>query len=421
MFVDTARISITAGNGGNGAVSFHREKYVAAGGPDGGDGADGGNVIFVADKSLSTLMDMRYKKKYKAQNGAEGGGAKCSGKKGEDIIVRLPCGTLIKDAESGRIIADLTQDGQSFIAARGGRGGWGNAHFANPVRQAPRFAKPGTRGEIKEIILELKLLADVGLVGFPNVGKSTLLSVVSSARPKIANYHFTTIEPNLGVVEIDKGASFVLADIPGLIEGAHTGVGLGHSFLRHIERTRLLIHVVDVSGSEGRDPLQDFETIHHELENYGSKLAGFPQIIAANKTDLCASSESYNEFVEEMKRRGYPVFEISAATSLGVRELMQYAFARLQEIPVAVTEVEEEFVQKENVPPFTVRRENEKFIVEGPYIQYLIDSTNFGDTESLQFFQDSLRRKGIVQALEDAGVKEGNTVSLYDIEFDFVY
>ena len=422
MLVDIAKITIEAGNGGNGAVSFHREKYVAAGGPDGGDGGNGGNVVFVADKTLATLMDFRYKKKYKAENGTQGSGARCNGKNGSDIIIKVPCGTIIRNINTDRIIADLTADGDSFIAARGGRGGWGNSHFANPTRQVPKFAKPGLKGEFKEIQLELKLIADVGLIGFPNVGKSTLLSVISAARPKIANYHFTTLEPNLGVVSISPENSFVVADIPGLIEGASDGIGLGHDFLRHVERTRMLIHVVDVSGIEGRNPIEDFDKINEELEKYSGVLAGKMQVVAANKTDLGMYPELLEEFKAEMKKRGITVFEISAAANRGVKELINYTYTKLQEIPKEeFCEVVEDVVETYSDELFNVRVEDGEFYVEGGYISYLVDSTNFDDYESVNHFQDALRRKGVIEALEKEGVKEGDIVHLYEIEFEFVY
>jgi len=422
MLVDIAKITIEAGNGGNGAVSFHREKYVAAGGPDGGDGGNGGNVVFVADKTLATLMDFRYKKKYKAENGTQGAGARCNGKNGADIIIKVPCGTIIRNINTDRIIADLTADGDSFIAARGGRGGWGNSHFATPTRQVPKFAKPGLKGEFKEIQLELKLIADVGLIGFPNVGKSTLLSVISAARPKIANYHFTTLEPNLGVVSISPENSFVVADIPGLIEGASEGIGLGHDFLRHVERTRMLIHVVDVSGIEGRNPIEDFDKINSELEKYSGVLAGKLQVVAANKTDLGMYPELLDEFKAEMEKRGITVFEISAATNRGVKELINYTYQKLCEIPrEEFCEVVEDVAQTYSDELFTVKVEDGEYYVEGGYISYLIDSTNFDDYESVNHFQDALRRKGVIEALEKEGVKEGDIVHLYEIEFEFVY
>lgn len=422
MFVDTAKIHIKAGNGGNGLVSFHREKYVAAGGPDGGDGGRGGNVVFVADHTLSTLMDFRYKKKYAAQNGVDGGAAKCSGRHGEDIVIKVPLGTMIKDAQTGSLLADLTDNDQSYIAARGGNGGFGNQHFATPTRQVPRFAKPGLIGEEREVILELKLIADVGLLGFPNVGKSTLLSSVSEARPKIANYHFTTLEPNLGVVDLGDEGSFVLADIPGLIEGAHTGIGLGHEFLRHIERTRLLIHVVDVSGIEGRNPIEDFDTINAELQQYSPTLAKKIQIVAANKIDLGMNLELKEAFIKEMESRGLEVVEISAATQKGVRELMQKASQKLKLLPKEEVNIITPIDAKEHIEeePFTIRVDDKTFIVEGGYIAHLVRSVNFEDSESMQFFQMSLKKKGVFDKLELMGINEGDTVKMYDLEFEYI-
>ncbi len=423
MFVDKAKISIKAGNGGNGCVSFRREKYVPAGGPDGGDGGRGGNIIFVVDSGMSTLMDFRYKKKYKAQNGEDGRATKSSGRDAEDTIIKVPPGTIIKDIETDLIIADMVETDQTFIVAKGGKGGWGNQHFATPTRQAPKFAKSGEPGEEREIILELKLLADVGLIGFPNVGKSTLLSVVSEARPKIANYHFTTLEPNLGVVNLGQGSSFVLADIPGLIEGAHSGVGLGHQFLRHVERTRLFIHVVDVSGIEGRDPVADFDAVNKELKEYNASLLERPQIIAANKMDLPGAEEQYEIFKNIIEERGYKVFGISAATNKGVKELMHYASSQVKALPLPVTHVAEEdeiklYTMQEEVP-FTIHNENGVYNVEGKWVQKIIGSTNFEDTESLQYFQRALKNKGVIEELENMGIKEGDTVRIYDIEFDY--
>ncbi len=422
MLADIAKITIEAGNGGNGAVSFHREKYVAAGGPDGGDGGNGGDVVFVADRTLATLMDFRYKRKYKAENGTGGGGGRCNGKNGADIIIKVPCGTIIRNINTEKIIADLTADGDRFVAAKGGRGGWGNMHFATPTRQVPKFAKPGLKGEFKEIQLELKLIADVGLIGFPNVGKSTLLSVVSAAKPKIANYHFTTLEPNLGVVSISRENSFVIADIPGLIEGASDGIGLGHDFLRHVERTRMLIHVVDVSGIEGRNPIEDFDKINEELEKYSKVLAGKVQVVAANKTDLGMNPSLREEFKAEIEKRGYKLFEISAATRKGVQELMNYTYTTLQSIPKEdVCVVEEDIDLTYAQADFEIHVEDGVYCVEGGYVSYLIDATNFDDYESVNHFQDALRRKGIIEALEKEGIKEGDIVRLYDIEFEFVY
>ncbi len=421
MLVDVAEIQIQSGNGGNGLVSFRREKYVAAGGPDGGDGGRGGDVIFLADARLLTLMDFRYKREYKAQNGGDGRGAKCTGASGENMVIRVPVGTLIKDAETDRAIADLNEDGASFVAARGGNGGWGNVHFATPTRQVPKFAKPGQRGVSRRIKLELKLLADVGLVGFPNVGKSTLLSVVSSARPKIANYHFTTLEPNLGVISIGEGKSFVMADIPGIIEGASQGVGLGHDFLKHVERTRLLLHLVDVSGIEGRNPLEDFDTICEEMRLYNPELAEKPQIVVANKTDIITDPEAYEAFKKEIENRDLMLFEISAATQKGTRELVSFAYGCLQELPIPEQTVYEDTMAVEEFDDsFTVTVEDDIYYVEGGRAAYIVVHTNFSDYESLQFFQRCLRDSGIIDALEKAGINEGDTVRMGELEFDFV-
>lgn len=421
MFVDTAKFLVESGSGGNGAVSFHREKYVAAGGPDGGDGGNGGNIVFVADSSLATLMDLKYRKKYKAADGENGKAANCRGKNAEDTLIRVPCGTIIKDVKHGKIIADLTEDGQRFIAARGGNGGFGNKRFATPTRQTPKFAKAGMKGVQREVQLELKLIADVGLLGFPNVGKSTLISSVSKAAPKIANYHFTTLQPNLGVVKLDDERSFVMADIPGIIEGASEGVGLGHDFLRHVERTRLLIHVVDASGVEGRDALEDFETINAELGRYSTVLAEKKQIIAANKIDLGMNLEQKDAFVQEMKQRGYQVFEISAATGQGVRELMEVAYRLLQTIPKEeIHQVEEIEEEVQEGPQFTVSRQDGVFLVEGEYIERLVMSTNFDDHESFGYFQNMLRKIGVIDELERQGVQEGDMVQLYEIEFEYM-
>lgn len=422
MFVDRAKIMVKAGKGGDGSMSFHREKYVASGGPDGGDGGHGGNVVFVADNQLSTLLDFKYKKKYNAENGGDGTAGKCRGKNGKDLTIKVPVGTVIKF--NGRVVADMKTKEDTFVAAKGGIGGWGNVHFATATRQAPKFAKVGTYGDERELELELKLLADVGLLGFPNVGKSTLLSTISAAKPKIANYHFTTLIPNLGVVSAGEGESFVVADIPGLIEGASEGAGLGHDFLRHVERTRLLIHVVDVSGIEGRNPIDDFDLINKELEAYNPELSQRPQIVAANKTDIITDPEMYKAFLDEMEAREIKVFEISAATKTGVRELMAYTASMLKEIPIPELEVEsidhvDYTYQAEE--EFTVRRENELFVVEGPYVTKLINSINFEDYESLGYFQTMLRKKGIISALEKAGIQENQIVRMEDIEFEFVF
>ena len=424
MFIDTAQLEIKAGNGGNGCVSFRREKYVAAGGPDGGDGGRGGDVVFEVDPRLTTLMDLRYKKKYAAQRGGDGTAKKCYGRDGEDLIIKVPEGTVIRDETTGLVIADMSGECIRFVAAKGGKGGWGNQHFATPTRQAPAFAKAGLPGGERTVVLELKLLADVGLLGFPNVGKSTLLSVVSDAKPKIANYHFTTIVPNLGVVKHDD-ASFVIADIPGIIEGAHEGVGLGHEFLRHVERTRLLIHVVDVSGSEGRNPVEDFDTINSELERYSKLLADKPQIIAANKTDLLFDRAPFEEFKAEMEGRGYTVFEMSAATRKGTQELMAYAAEQLSKIPVPkLYDIEDAapaaFDSSEKLTYEVELIEDGFYEVTGTLVYKIMASTNFSDNESVAFFQRSLRSTGIIDSLLAAGINEGDTVKMLDFEFDFV-
>lgn len=421
MFIDKARISVRAGDGGNGAVSFHREKYVAAGGPDGGDGGKGGDIIFVADNNLNTLIDYKYKKNYVAQNGAPGAGKRCTGKSGENLVLRMPKGTLVKDAQTGRIIADISGD-EPVVIARGGRGGWGNAHFATPTRQIPRFAKAGVQGEALDLVLELKLLADVGLVGFPNVGKSTLISAVSNAKPEIANYHFTTLVPVLGVVRVSEGNSFVMADIPGLIEGASEGVGLGHEFLRHVERCRLIVHIVDVSGFEGRDPKEDFEKINYELANFDAELAKRPQIVVANKCDL-ATEEQIASFSSYIASKGYPIFAISAAAHKGVEELKYAIAARLQDLPPIKTYEAEYVPEPEHEPGYTfdIRIENGVYMVENaPWLVRILNSCNMDDYESLQYFQRMLVEKDIIDRLVEMGVKEGDTINIDGFEFDYV-
>ena len=419
MFADIARITVKAGNGGNGLVSFHREKYVPDGGPDGGDGGRGGNIVFKADKTLTTLVDFAHKKVFTARNGEDGRARRSFGKKGEDLYIYVPVGTVIRDAKSGRVMKDMSENEEEFIAAYGGNGGWGNVHFASATRQTPKFAKDGLKGQERELILELKLIADVGLAGFPNVGKSTLLSAVSAARPKIANYHFTTLEPNLGVVKMGEGKSFVMADIPGLIEGAHEGVGLGHEFLRHIERTRLIVHIVDVSGIEGRNPIEDFEKINEELSLYSQSLAQRPQIVAANKTDIITDVSLLEEFRKYIADKGIKLFEISAAAHKGTKELINYVSAMLDTLePVEIYEadfVEEDFSEE----PFEVRKEGDTYVVEGPYVEKLLRHSNFEDAESMQYFQIALRRKGIIEALENAGCGEGDPVRMYELEFDY--
>ena len=421
-FIDKARITVKAGNGGNGVISFHREKYVAAGGPDGGDGGRGGSVILQVDDNLSTLMDFRYKRKYAAPSGMDGQGARKSGRDGQDLIIKVPRGTLVRDAESGEIMQDMS-GGEPFVLCRGGRGGWGNAHFATPTRQVPRFAKGGLPGESHDVVLELKLLADVGLVGFPNVGKSTLLSVVTRAQPKIANYHFTTLSPNLGVVYAGEGRSFVLADIPGIIEGASEGAGLGHDFLRHIDRCRLLIHVVDVSGSEGRDPVEDLDAINAELSRYNADLEKRPQIIAANKSDILDDPEKLERLRRRAAELGCPLFPISAAAHQGVDQLMNKVGEMLSILP-PIAVYEPEYVPKPPVidysQPLDVQRlDDGTWVVDGPWLQRLMSSVNLNDYESRMYFDKTLRESGLYQRLEEMGIQDGDTVSLYDFEFEY--
>lgn len=422
MFVDIAKISIKAGDGGDGAVSFHREKYVAAGGPDGGDGGRGGNIVFVADDNLSTLADFRYKRKYTAAKGENGRSGRCYGKKAEDLVIRVPRGTVVKEQESGRVLADISGN-EPVVVARGGKGGWGNIHFATPTRQVPRFAKPGLPGEAFEVQLELKLLADVGLVGYPNVGKSTLVSVVSEAKPVIANYHFTTITPVLGVVRMGEEASFVMADIPGLIEGAGDGAGLGHQFLRHVERCRMLVHIVDVSGSEGRDPKQDFLTINEELKKFNPELAKRPMIVAGNKCDLTDDEtvEDFQKYVEDM---GYTFFPIMAAISYGVEPLLKKVWEMLSKLPpISRFEAEPAPVAESTSlgkREVKITRHEDVFFVEGEWLLPILRTINMDDYESLQYFERVLVSSGVIEALRKAGIEEGDTVSIYDMEFEFV-
>lgn len=424
MFVDQAKIKIKAGNGGDGAVSFHREKYVAAGGPDGGDGGQGGNVVFVVDDGMSSLIDFRYKRKYVAENGENGGAKRCTGKSAEDLVIKVPRGTVIREAETGRIMADMSDD-EPHILAHGGRGGKGNQHFATSTRQIPRFAKPGFPGESFEVSLELKLLADVGLVGFPNVGKSTLISVVSAAKPKIANYHFTTLTPVLGVVKLDAERSFVMADIPGLIEGASEGVGLGHEFLRHVERCRLILHVLDVSGVEGRDPIEDFEKINLELANFSEQLSECPQIVAANKSDM-ATQEQIERLRAYIEDKGLQFFTISAATTMGTKELMDAVGEKLSTLPpVKVFEAQpisqEEWIQRvSNRNEFEIEIEDGVYYVDAVWLEPILRTVNMDDYSSLQYFQRVLRSSGIIDKLEEMGIEEGDTVNIYGFAFDFV-
>ena len=422
QFIDTARITVRAGSGGNGAVAFHREKYVAAGGPDGGDGGRGGNIVLRVDSHMSTLMDFRYKRKYVAENGQDGSGKRCSGKDGQPLVIRVPRGTVVRDAETREIICDMSGD-EDFILAKVGNGGWGNKHFATPTRQVPRFAKAGLPGQSREVILELKLLADVGLVGFPNVGKSTLLSVVTRAQPKIANYHFTTLSPNLGVVPMEEGQSFVLADIPGIIEGASEGAGLGHDFLRHIDRCRLLIHVVDVSGSEGRDPVADFDAICAELERWSPELASRPMLVAANKVDIMEDPELLDRLRTHVAERGCPLYEMSAATHQGTQELMYAAAAELAKLPPILV-YEPTYVERPpeidtSAPLDIVRDDDGTWLVDGPWLRQLMANVNFNDYESRNWFDKRLREAGVFQQLEDMGIKDGDPICLYNLEFEY--
>ena len=424
MFIDKARIFVKAGNGGNGAVSFRREKYVPAGGPDGGDGGRGANIIMVADTGLRTLMDFKYKKKYSAQHGEDGSKKKRAGKNGEDLILSVPEGTVIRDEKTGLIIADLKKAGDQAVVARGGYGGKGNQHFANAVRQAPAFAKSGTDGQERWITLELKMIADVGLLGFPNVGKYTFLSVVTSAKPKIANYHFTTLTPNLGVVQTRHGDSFVIADIPGIIEGAADGVGLGHDFLRHVERTKVLVHIVDISGIEGRDPIDDFEKINEELRLYNERLSTRPQLVVDNKSDLLFDESIYENFKKTMEEKGYEVFKMSAATRDGVDQVIDRVSQLLNEVE------EVELVSQEEMyrPELDVDEdgglkvqvdENGIYVVTGRELRRIMYSVNFDDMESLQFFQAQMEAKGVFDMLREAGIEDGDTVKIYELEFEF--
>lgn len=423
MFIDVAKIKIISGKGGDGKVGWHREKYVAAGGPDGGDGGRGGSVIFKVDDNLATLLDFRYKKKYTAAPGEGGGNKRCKGKDGKDLVIRVPRGTIIKDQKTGQVIKDLSDD-EPFVAAKGGNGGWGNTHFATPTRQAPRFAKPGQPGIERDIILELKLLADVGLVGFPNVGKSTLLSVASAARPKIANYHFTTLIPNLGVVSVGEEQSFVMADIPGIIEGASEGAGLGHAFLRHVDRCRLLLHLVDVAGSEGRNPIEDIEIINAELAGYSDFLAARPQIIVANKTDLLGENrEAIDELKAYAEKNGYQFAELSAATNGGVSELMRMAWDELKQLPPVFVyepdfvEVVEEVTERD----WTIEKFDDYYEVSGAWVEKVMGSVNADDYESRQYMDRMMQKVGIYEKLEKMGIEEGDSVVIGNLEFEYVY
>ena len=422
MFVDKVHITVCGGRGGDGAVAFHREKYVAAGGPDGGDGGHGGNVILHVNDNITTLLDFRYKRKYAAQSGANGQGCNMSGKSGESLVIQVPRGTVVRDAGTGRIIADMSA-GEDFVLAKGGRGGWGNNHFATATRQIPRFAKSGLPGQERDVIMELKLLADVGLVGFPNVGKSTLLSVTSNARPKIANYHFTTLFPNLGVIYVEEGVSFVMADIPGIIEGAAEGAGLGHDFLRHIDRCRLLVHVVDVSGSEGRDPVEDFHTICDELKNYSADLSSRPMIVAANKCDLLMpESDNLERLRKAVEEAGYELYEISAGTTRGTKRLMQIIAEKLRTLP-PVTIYEPDYVEEEkpegDPDDFQIEHLGSTWVITGTWLERLIMDINFDDYESRNYFDMQLRKCGLFQKLEEMGIRDGDIVDIYNFNFEY--
>lgn len=422
MFVDVAKIYVKAGDGGKGAVSFHRERSVVAGGPDGGDGGRGGDVIFKIDDHMSTLIDFKYKKKFVAQDGQPGGRKKCSGKSGEDLVIKVPKGTIVRDSKTGRLIMDLSSS-EDKIIAKGGRGGWGNQHFANSKRQTPRFSKPGIPGEVHELTLELKLLADVGIVGFPNVGKSTLISAMSDARPQIANYHFTTLVPVLGVVKLEDGNSFVMADIPGLIEGASIGVGLGHQFLRHVERCRLILHVVDISGIEGRDPIEDFKKINKELEQFNPELAQRPQIVVGNKCDL-ASEEQVNNFQNFIQSAGLEYYTLSAATRKGIGELINHIAVALQKLPPIkrfepepIPDIELEAV---NDRQFNIFKDGEDFVIEADWLFNILQAVNMDDYESLHYFQRVLKTSGITHKMEEMGIKDGDTVRIFNLEFEYL-
>ena len=424
MFIDKAKITVKGGKGGNGIVAWRREKYEPSGGPYGGDGGNGGSIILEADEGIRTLMDFRYRRQYKGENGEDGRTKKQFGKGGKDIIIKVPVGTLIKDEKSGKVIVDLREKNQTFVIAKGGIGGRGNAKFATATRQAPGFAEQGTQGQEREIILELKLLADVGLIGFPNVGKSTILSMLSEAKPKIANYHFTTLQPNLGVVRVDEGKSFVLADIPGLIEGASEGIGLGHDFLRHIERTRVLVHVLDASGIEGRDPVKDFYIISEELFQYNERLRERPQIILANKMDLPGAEEGLSRIKSEFEPQGIKVYQSSAATAMGIKDLKFAIWDFLSTYEGNYETFDEEYEEEIEIveeETLIVRKENEMYIVEGSYVENLIESIYFDDIDSVRYFQESIRKRGIIEELEKLGVEEGDSVFIAGYEFEFFH
>ena len=423
MFIDKVKITVKGGNGGNGAVSFYRAKYVTNGGPDGGDGGRGGDIIFVADEGLNTLMDFRYKRNFKAEAGEDGGKRNCSGKDAEDVYIKVPVGTVIKEAKTGKVMADINEKDQQVILVKGGKGGKGNQHFATAVRQAPRYAERGRESKEYEIILELKLIADVGIIGLPNVGKSTLLSMATNANPKIANYHFTTLAPNLGVVRSVYGTDFVMADIPGLIEGASEGVGLGHEFLRHVERTKVFIHVVDIAALEGRDPLDDVEKINNELNVYNEKLLDRPQVIACNKTDAMENDENLNKIKARYEPLGIKVFALSAASNTGITELIAHVGDMLADYPDTIVfeeEYEEYYEMPEEMESFTITiNVDGVYIVEGVGVEKMVGYTNMETEKGFAFFQKYLRDKGIIDALEEKGIEEGNTVAIYDMMFDY--
>ncbi len=417
MFVDKVKINIKSGDGGNGCVSFHREKFVQAGGPDGGDGGRGGDVVFLASDRMHTLMDFRYKRKFAAENGKDGTNGRRTGTNGASVEIVVPKGTVIRDAESGRVLADMVETDVPRVLLKGGKGGFGNQHFATATRQAPAYAKPGERGRALEVILELKSIADLGLVGFPNVGKSTLLSVVTSAKPKIANYHFTTLYPNLGICDYN-GYSFIVADIPGIVEGASRGIGLGYDFLRHIERTRMLLHVIDISGSEDRDPLEDFDAIMKELAAYG-ELKQKKMIVAANKIDLCADDTNLNRLKEKLAPMGIEVYPVSAATTNGIEELLRAVTRELKQIPYTEPFEEEYEAPAPEEKTFEVKKTGKGYVVSGSLVEEIVRHVNFGDLESLNYFHTSLRKSGIIDALREAGAADGDTVIIEEMEFEF--
>ncbi|MFI3174545.1 MAG: GTPase ObgE [Bacillota bacterium] len=423
MFVDRVKIHVKGGDGGDGKVSFYRAKYIPNGGPDGGDGGKGGSVIFIGDEGMNTLMDFRYKRAFKAEPGEGGGKRQCFGKDGKDVVIRVPVGTVIREAQSNKVMADITKANEKKVLIVGGKGGKGNQHFATPTRQAPRYSEPGRKSKEYDVVLELKLIADVGLIGFPNVGKSTLLSMVTNANPKIANYHFTTLSPNLGVVQGKYGDTFVLADIPGLVEGASEGVGLGHEFLRHVERTKVFIHVVDVSGIEGDDPVENFRKINKELEEYNPELKKRPQVIAANKMDIPEAAENLQRMKDAFEKEGYEIFPISAATNSGLDDLLTAVGKIIKNFPEDII-FEEEYEEYDEVAvdrePFTIEVVREDYyLVSGVGVEKMIGYTNIETEQGFAFFQKYLKEKGIIEALEEAGIKEGDTVRIYDLEFEF--